>query len=164
MEGIGKDSPNIKIPEIVVCTAGACDPLHLGHIEHFRKAKSLGTKLIHTLNTDGDVYRKRGVVFMPLGQRFELLKAIRYIDEVVLCIDDDGTVARTLRFIRPNIFAKGGDRKPENMPANELEACKDIGCEIVYGIGDILGSSTELLKRFREYDGEIKHNPSGDFK
>ena len=102
---------------------------------------------------------------MPLGQRFQILKALRDVDEVVIAIDGDGTVANTIKMLKPDILAKGGDRNPNNMAKNELEACREVGCEIVYGVGKQLASCTELLKRIREYKGEIMHKPSGeDFK
>ena len=148
---------------VVVC--GAFDPFpHIGHLEHIRLAKKLGDYLIVILNPDEDVIRKRGIVYTPMGQRLKLLQSLRDVDEVVIAIDGDGTVARTLLMLKPDILAKGGDRRETTMPTNELEVCKAIGCEIVYGVGEILESSTNLLKRFKTYRGKVKHNPSGDFK
>ena len=149
---------------INVAVCGAFDPLHSGHLEHIREAKRLGDYLTVILNPDEDVIRKRGVVFMPLGQRFQILKALRDVDEVIIAIDGDGTVANTIKMLKPDILAKGGDRNPNNMPKNEIEACREVGCEIVYGVGKQLASCTELLKHIREYKGEIMHKPSGDFK
>ena len=145
----------------IVAVCGGFDPFHLGHLEHLRKAKELGEMLVVILNPDDDVIKKRGVVFMPMGQRYEILKAIKYVDEVIIAIDGDGTVAKTLLWLKPNILAKGGDRTSSNMPRNEIEACKKIGCEIVYKVGDQLESSTSILKRFKKYEGEIQHKPSG---
>ena len=140
------------------------DPLHIGHLNHFREARKLGDYLVVILNSDEDVIRKRGFIFQPFGQRLELLKELRCVDQVTPCIDNDGTVALTLRWLKPDIFAKGGDRKPETMPRSETDACKDIGCEIIYGVGDVLGSSTELLQHIRSYRRKLFHKPSGDFK
>ena len=151
----------VKI-NVVVC--GAFDPLHSGHLEHIKEAKKLGDFLTVILNPDEDVIRKRGVVFIPLGQRFQILKALKDVDDVVIAIDGDGTVANTIKMLKPDILAKGGDRNPASMPKNEIEACKEVGCEIVYGVGKQLASSTELLKRILEYKGEIKHKPSGNFE
>ena len=150
--------------KITVVCCGAFDPFHVGHLAHIKAAKKLGDYLTVILNPDEDVIKKRGVVFMPMGQRYELLKSLKDVDEVMIAIDGDGTVAKTLLMLRPDILAKGGDRTPENMPQNEVEVCKKIGCEIVYNVGGQLASSTDLLKRLREYKGEIQHKPSGDFK
>ena len=150
--------------KITVACAGAFDPFHVGHLEHIRQAKKLGDYLIVILNSDEDVIRKRGFVLMPMGQRLKILQSLRDVDEVVVAIDNDGTVAQTLRMVRPEIFAKGGDRTPSNMPRNEVAVCKEIGCQIVYGVGQALSSSTDLIKRIKDFKGELQHKPSGDFK
>ena len=150
---------------ITVCVCGAFDPLHSGHLEHIREAKKLGDYLTVILNPDEDVIKKRGMVFMPLGQRYQILKSLRDVDEVVIAIDGDGTVANTIKMLKPEILAKGGDRTPDNMPRNEINACKEVGCKIIYGVGKQLASSTELLKRIQHYKGGITHKPSGqDFR
>ena len=66
----------------------------------------------------------------------------------MIAMDTDGTVVKTLERIRPRIFAKGGDRTPENMPQSEIDICKKIGCKIVYGVGGKkIGSSSEVVDR-----------------
>jgi len=148
-----------------VVVAGAFDPFHFGHLEHIREAKKLGDYLVVILNTDDDVHRKRGFVFMPMGQRYELLKSLREVDEVVICIDGDGTIAKTLLWVKPDILAKGGDRRWENMPKDEVASCEELSCEIVYGVGKQLASSTDLLRKIQGYDQELFHKPSGgDFE
>jgi cytidyltransferase-like protein len=142
-----------------VAVCGAFDPYpHAGHLEHIRKARELGDKLIVILNPDVDVIRKRGVCFTPMGQRYLMLKYNRYVDEIVISIDNDGTVAKTLLMIRPDIFAKGGDRIPDNFNHLEKEICEQIGCEVVFNVGDQLDSATEILRRIQSYKGDITHN------
>ena len=82
-----------------------------------------------------------------------MLESIKYIDEVMTCPRDcDGTVAKALYMIRMKypddeiIFAKGGDRTPENMPKNELEACTKLNIKIVYGIGNKPIHSSDLVR------------------
>lgn len=145
---------------LTVAVSGAFDPYpHAGHLNHFREARKLGDRLVVILNSDVDVIRKRGVCFTPIGQRYMMLKDNRYVDDVILTIDYDGTVTQTLMMIKPDIFAKGGDRTPDNMVKSEIEACQKIGCKIVYGVGDALDSGTAILKRIQGYKGEIGHNP-----
>ena len=151
----------------VVAVCGSFDPLGIGHLVHMRKAKELGDWLVVLINPDADLVRKRGspdLVCQPIGERYEIIKAIRYVDQVVIGIDSDGTMAKTLLMVKPDILAKGGDRTSQTMPKNEIEACSQIGCEIVYGVGEVLSSSTDILRRMQAYKGEIGHNPSGDFK
>ena len=134
--------------KVVVCSGGF-DPLHIGHLRHFEKAKALGDKLVVLVNSDDFLMRKKGYIFMPLPERMGIIKALRCVDDVVAVIDKDQTVAETLRVVKPDIFAKGGDRNPDqnSIPEEEIQACQEIGCEIIYGIGEQLNSSSKLVKR-----------------
>ena len=61
-----------------------------------------------------------------------------------MSIDKDSTVAETLRMIRPQVFAKGGDRVTSRMPQKEIDVCREIGCEIVYGVGRQVDRSSRI--------------------
>ena len=39
--------------------SGYFDPVHVGHIEYFKKSKEIGTKLMVILNNDLQAYKKR---------------------------------------------------------------------------------------------------------
>jgi D-beta-D-heptose 7-phosphate kinase/D-beta-D-heptose 1-phosphate adenosyltransferase len=140
---------------IKVTVAGGWDPLHIGHVRHIEEASKLGDWLIVLVSSDEDMLRKKGIVFMPLNERVEIMKSLRWVDEVIVTIDKDGTMAETLRMVRPNIFAKGGDRTPDNMPSNEVDVCKEIGCEIVYSVGKRLQSSSALIKKAQK-EGKMR--------
>ena len=137
---------------IIVAVAGALDPLHVGHIRHIRAAKKLGDQLVVLLNPDRDLEVKKGFVFMPWAERAEILMALRAVDRVVEITDGDGTCAETLAKVKPDIFAKGGDRTgPDHMPPGELEVCEKLGIQIVYGVGGgKVQSSSELVRAARE--------------
>ena len=145
---------------ITVCVAGGFDGIHPGHIGHLRDAKALAGKrgrLVVILNPDPDMIRKKGWLFQSYKERKCILEAIRFVDVVVPAIDGDGTVAETLRRLHPTIFAKGGDRVPENMPENEIAVCDEIGCQIIYGVGGSkTHSSSELVKRAANHLEEIR--------
>jgi cytidyltransferase-like protein len=130
-----------------VAVAGGFDPIHIGHIRHMKAAKKLGDQLIAIVSSDEDMERKKGFCFMPLEQRVEIVESLRFVDQVVVSKDTDGTVAQTLLELKPDIFAKGGDRTPDNMPQNEIDVCREIGCQIAYGVGEQLSSSTNLVRR-----------------
>ena len=132
----------------VVFTVGFWDPLHRGHIAHFREAKKLGDKLVVMVHRNECCIKKKGYCFMPLEDRIAILKSIKYIDEVIVCPPDCNlTCEKVLRALKPDIFAKGGDRTPENMPACELEVCKELGIEIKYGVGGSKVQSSSWLVR-----------------
>jgi len=135
----------------LVCVSGGFDPLHVGHIRHFKAAKELGDKLVVILNSDRFLKEKKGYIFMPYEERKEILESIECIDSVVGCIDGDETVAKTLGFLRPDILAKGGDRDISNLPKQELEVCKALGIKIVSKVGgEKLQSSSKLVDNARK--------------
>jgi rfaE bifunctional protein nucleotidyltransferase chain/domain len=93
----------------VVFTNGCFDLIHGGHIELFRKAKSLGDVLIVALNTDASVRRIKGPsrpVF-PLEERFEVLGAIEYIDYLTSFAEE--IPQKIIAALLPDILVKGGD-------------------------------------------------------
>jgi cytidyltransferase-like protein len=127
------------------------DPLHVGHIRHIRAAKELGDRLVVLLNPDRDLVAKKGFAFMPWAERAEILMALSAVDQVIEITDSDGTCAQTLARVKPDIFAKGGDRSgPDKMPQNELDVCEKLGIKIVYGVGGgKIQSSSELVRAAR---------------
>jgi len=121
--------------KVVVAVCGGFDPIHVGHIRHFRDAKKLGDILVVMLNTDDWLVKKKGYIFMPFKERKEIIESIRYVDKVIPVIDTGGSVAKTLEQLKPNIFAKGGDRTIENIPKSEIDACERSRIKIVFGVG-----------------------------
>ena len=69
---------------MIVWTNGCYDVLHRGHVELFRYASSLGTKLIVGIDTDDRVRDSKGSdrPFNTARDRKFLLEAISYVDEV----------------------------------------------------------------------------------
>ena len=135
-----------KIKTVVV--SGGFDPIHVGHIRYFKEAKRLGEKLIVILNSDKFLEEKKGFVFMPFKERKEIIESIGYVNNVVSCFDKDDTVCNTLQSIRPDIFAKGGDRTIENIP--ERSVCEKNKIKMVFGVGgNKVQSSSWLTRRFK---------------
>ena len=131
--------------EIIVAASGGFDPLHAGHIEYLERAKALGDKLIVILNRDDFLRKKKGYVFMSFEERCKIIAALGCVDEVVGCIDDDMTVCKTLEMLKPNIFAKGGDRTADEIP--EAETCRILKIKIIDGLGEKIQSSSELVRQ-----------------
>jgi len=130
--------------EIVVAISGYFDPLHIGHLEYIQKSKELGDKLIVIVNNDYQAKLKKGKSFMPEEERVEIIKAIKWVDEVILSIDKDKSQCETLKMIKPDIFAQGGDRHQGEVP--ETPICKELGIEQVDGMGEKIQSSSDLIK------------------
>ncbi|MEM7813871.1 MAG: adenylyltransferase/cytidyltransferase family protein [Candidatus Aenigmatarchaeota archaeon] len=132
---------------VVVAVSGYFDPLHVGHVEYFEKAKALGDRLVVIVNNDAQAKLKKGFCFMPQDERVKIIKALRCVDEVFLSIDKDKSVCKSLEAVKPDIFAKGGDRIEANLPEPEIEICKKMGTKIVYNLGEKIQSSSELIAR-----------------
>jgi cytidyltransferase-like protein len=136
--------------KVVVAVCGGFDPIHVGHIKHFRDAKKLGDILVVMLNTDDWLIKKKGYIFMKFEERKEIIESIRYVDKVTPVIDTNGSVAKTLEQLKPNIFAKGGDRTLDNIPGSEINVCERLGIKIVFGVGGgKVQSSSWLIDKMR---------------
>jgi D-beta-D-heptose 7-phosphate kinase/D-beta-D-heptose 1-phosphate adenosyltransferase len=129
---------------IKVCTSGYYNPFHKGHLKLLEEASKLGDWLVVIVNNDEQVKLKGSKVFMDEEERCDIMRTIRYVDEVVLSIDKDRTVRLTLDMIKPNIFVKGGDSTPENVP--EKDVCDKNGTTILFDIGGDKIQSSSWLK------------------
>ena len=125
--------------KIVVVVSGGFDPLHIGHVRMFEEARALGDKLIVVINNDNWLKKKKGYAFMPQEERLEIIRGLRAVDEVVFTDHGenphDMSVCSMLRTIQPDIFANGGDRKPDGDPVPEVDVCQELGIEMVYNVG-----------------------------
>tara|TARA_B100001939_G_scaffold313993_1_gene298104 strand:- start:313 stop:735 length:423 start_codon:yes stop_codon:yes gene_type:complete len=130
---------NVKVK---IAVSGYFDPIHVGHLEYLKMAKSLGDILVVIVNNNHQCVLKKGKFFMDENDRLEIVKAIKYVDEVVLSVDQDKTVCKSLELIRPNIFANGGDRSTDEVP--ETSVCKKYKIEMVDGLGEKIRSSSSL--------------------
>lgn len=135
---------------IVTAISGGFDPITIGHIRYIKAAAKLGDELIVILNSDHFLMKKKGYVFMPQEERKEVISAIKGVTSVVECIDLDSTVCKTLAVLRPNIFAKGGDRTSDNIP--EIEVCNENHIKMIFGVGgsDKPQSSSWLVENIIE--------------
>ena len=95
---------------IRVLVGGVFDILHVGHIHFLRQAKELGDELVVIVAHDETVrMQKRREPVNSAEDRAELLRAIKYVDEVYIgsprTIDYD-----LVRKIDPDIIAIGPDQ------------------------------------------------------
>ena len=128
--------------KIRVAVSGYFDPIHIGHLEYLRMAKELGDSLVVIVNNNYQCKLKKGKHFMDENDRVEIVKALRFVDEVFLSVDNDRTVCKSLEEIKPDIFANGGDRVTSEVP--ETPICKKFNIKMVDGLGDKIRSSSSL--------------------
>ena len=142
----------------IVVVSGGFDPIHSGHIEYFKSAKSLGDKLIVALNSDNWLINKKGKFFMPFGERKAIIQNLSSVDSVIDFDDDDiGSASNALTKVKemhPNdiiSFANGGDRNDSNIPEMAVN-----GIEFLFSVGgnDKKNSSSWILKNWQYYHEE----------
>jgi cytidyltransferase-like protein len=133
--------------KVVVCASGYWDVLHVGHIEYLKKAKSLGDTLVVIVNNDNQAKQKKGFSFMPENERCDIMRSLSFVDNVILSIDQDRTVCKTLSLIDPDIFAKGGDTSISMGNIPEKKVCDEQNIKLVDGLGEKIQSSRWLLKK-----------------
>lgn len=134
----------------IVTTSGGFDPIHIGHIRCIQEAAAMAPPygvLIVIVNGDGFLTRKKGKPFMSHQERMEIVDSLRGVDYVVGWDDGSQFVTGALELIRPDVFAKGGDRS-EAAKVPEFELCQQMGCKVVFGVGgkDKIQSSSNLIK------------------
>jgi len=127
-----------KKSEKWVAVSGGFDPLHIGHVRMFKAARKLGDKLAVIMNNDNWLQTKKGFVFMPQKERAEIIRHLPFVDKVILTDhkikDPDKSIARSLKKLKPAIFANGGDRKNmKDIP--EAAVCKELGIRMVFNVG-----------------------------
>ena len=121
---------------------------HVGHLNLIRRAREQCDRLIVGVSTDEVVisYKKHPPI-VPYAERVAIVKAIRYVDEVVPQTSMDKFAAwEVLHF---NRLFHGNDWKGSTM-YNEVEAkLKAVGVEVVYFPYTQGTSSTLLAERLR---------------
>lgn len=145
-----------KIKTLIIAS-GYFDPVHVGHIEYLELAKELGDKLIVIINTDKQAVKKKGYAFMNQVERSQIINALECVNDTIICEDEDSSVCETIRLVyklyKPQfdriIFAKGGDRFSFEIP--EAVVCRELGIEIIDGLGLKKQSSSELVERSKKY-------------
>lgn len=149
-----------KRKEVVVVVSGGFDPIHIGHVRMFERARALGDKLIVILNNDNWLAAKKHHIFMPDAERKEVIEGLRAVDEVIVTghapNPTDMSVCAELAAIKPDIFANGGDRRSTN-DIPEAATCDAIGCKMIFNIGDggkIQSSSWLLADYLKKVRGE----------
>lgn len=114
----------------VVATNGCFDLLHVGHVRYLQAARSMGDALVVGVNGDASVRALKGEG-RPLnkeGDRAEVLAALSCVDYVA--IFSEARATRFLEGVRPAIYVKGGDYRPETLNVEESRVLRESGAEV----------------------------------
>ena len=85
-----------------IIVSGYFNPLHKGHIEYFKLAKSRGDLLFVIVNNDIQREKKGSKEFMLQDERIVIISSLKIVDEVILSIDNKSDVSKTIRYIFDN--------------------------------------------------------------
>lgn len=104
----------------ITMTGGFFDILHPGHTRYLQKAKKLGDILIVAVNSDDSTRKNKGSK-RPINNqeiRAEMVAALESVNYVT--IFNELTPRKIISQVKPHIWVKGGDYKPEEMPETSL--------------------------------------------
>lgn len=130
-----------------VLTVGVYDLLHIGHVELFRKARRLGSRLVVAVQ-DSDVveaFKPGANLVYSTEERCYMVRAIRYVDDVVVYRD----VKDIVKEVDFDVFAKGPDQVHGGFQA-AVEWCESHGKEVVTLPRTEGISSTELKELIKQ--------------
>ena len=99
----------------IVFTNGCVDLLHRGHLRSLEGARRLGDRLVVAVNSDASVRRAKGPgrPIRKAAIRMELVAGLACVDWVVAFGAD--TPLRLIERLRPDILAKGGDWRADEI-------------------------------------------------
>ncbi|MFU8892640.1 MAG: adenylyltransferase/cytidyltransferase family protein, partial [Luteolibacter sp.] len=114
-----------------VFVSGCYDIIHAGHLQFFEEAKALGDYLIVSFASAEVLWlHKRRKPSIPDEHKFELLKELRVIDEVVIGhgLEEGIDFREDFLRIRPHVLAVTEDDKYAPL---KRELCAQVGAEYI---------------------------------
>ncbi len=128
----------------LVVTNGCFDILHVGHVNYLEAARRHGEALLVGLNNDASVRQLKGEG-RPINSerdRALVLAALEAVDAV--CVFAETRATRFLQLAEPDIYVKGGDFTPDQLPREERDVVDKAGGKIIT-TGFVPGKSTTAL-------------------
>lgn len=131
-------------------TAGVFDLFHIGHLNILRRSKEICDYLIVGVNTDEFTFSYKGKYpVIPYNERAEIVKSIKYVDEVFPNISNDEWVVYN-RY-KYNVKTSGDDwlNTPPLLKFQDEIKQRNLNIELVY-FPYTKGTSSSLLKKVLE--------------
>jgi len=135
-----------------IIVSGYFNPIHKGHLEYFNNAKDLADELFVIVNSDLQRVLKESKEFQKEEERLFIVQNIKAVDKAFISVDKDRTVRASIRAIFEDYgneyqlgFANGGDQDNNSIP--EAPICKELGIQLIDGLGDKIQSSSWLLNK-----------------
>lgn len=122
-----------------VMTSGCFDVFHDAHANLLKACHEIGDTVVVFLNSDNSIRRIKGEgrPIMPLAVRLSVLRAVKYVDAIIVFEDD--TPAKSIRDYREKIgdtdvffWVKGADSRITGLPDIERDAVIECGGIILF--------------------------------
>lgn len=125
-----------------VLVNGCFDPLHYGHLLHFKEAKGRNDELYVSVTRDKFVNKGPHRPVFNEEERLAMIRALKIVDIAFLC---DSSI-QALRKVIPDVFVKGSDYRGL-INTEDLQFCREHGIQIIH-TDTKKYSSTQLLKHY----------------
>lgn len=126
-------------------TAGVFDLFHVGHLNLLRNCKeSCEYLMIGVLTDDFAAYLKGNKPYIPQEERMEIVKAIRYVDEVIPVDFHNTLKPEAWRLYRFDCCYSGSDHAGEEIWLKEQRELRRVGSEMVFLPYTMSTSSTQI--------------------
>ncbi|OGV68714.1 MAG: hypothetical protein A3K19_13230 [Lentisphaerae bacterium RIFOXYB12_FULL_65_16] len=134
----------------LVLTNGCFDIVHRGHVQYLAQARQLGDALLVAINSDESVRANKGPgrPVVPEADRAYLIASLEAVDAVV--VFETPNALDVIRQVKPDIYAKGGDYRPETLVHEEYLLLKELQTrvEILPLVAGL--STTNIIRAVRE--------------
>ena len=141
---------------IIGYTTGVYDLFHIGHLNLLKNAKAQCDRLIVGVSSDEIAQYKNKKPFIPQEERMEIVKAIKYVDEVVL--QEDLDKIKAWNKYHYDILFVGSDWKGTDKWDRYEQQLQEVGAKVVYLPYTKTTSSTilqETIKKFVNDENRI---------
>ena len=136
--------------KVIGYTQGTFDMFHIGHLNLIKNAKRHGDYLVVGVNSDDLVesYKNKRPI-IPLDERVEIMRAIKYVDEVIVTNTlDKKEIWEKVRF---NEIYIGDDWKGNERWEKTGKEMEQLGAKLVFLPYTKDTSSTMLREKLKEF-------------
>lgn len=125
----------------ITIVSGYFNSINEGHENVLKAAKKMGDKLIVIVNNNVQMEKKGILEGKKAKDRIKEIKKLGLADEVVLSIDEDGSVKNTLKKIAQEnkgnklVFCNGGERE-NSLDIPETEVCRENDIALKFSMGE----------------------------
>lgn len=155
---------NVDTSQTIGLSHGVFDVLHVGHIEHLKKAKEHCDVLVVSLTNDGYVNKGPDRPFFNIEHRLNVVSSLEFVDLVT--ISNNSSSEKVISLLKPDYYIKGIEYKEQEDITDKIDLEKrcveENGGEVLFIANENVFSSSKLLneallgEKFLEFTKSIK--------